>query len=129
MMLDKNIGCLPVVNGDGELCGIVTESDFTAKERGIPFSLYWFPQVLGDWMPKEGVERAYRAARTRTVSEIMSRKVVCVHPDDTLEDLLAKMLQNRIHHLPVVAGKTPVGVVARHDLLRLMSTEATAAVH
>ena len=70
-LLERRIGCVPVVNGRGELAGIVTESDFAAKERGFPFSpfsMYRHPQVLGRWLPREGVERIYREARTMTAS-------------------------------------------------------------
>lgn len=119
-MLEHKIGCLPVVNGQGEICGIVTESDFAAKERGIPFSLYRFPQVFGNWMPKQGVERMYESARNMTVGKIMSRHVVYVKEDDSVETLLEKMLRSRFHRIPVVRGKTPMGIVARHDLLSLM---------
>ena len=33
-MLSRKIGCLPVVDGDGKLVGIVTESDFVAQFAG-----------------------------------------------------------------------------------------------
>lgn len=120
LMLDRNIGGLPVVNHRGELCGIVTESDFVAKEKGIPFSIYRFPQMFGEWMPHEHVERMYEVARRRSVREIMSRNVTTVTESDTLETVLEKMLHCGLHRLPVVRGRTPVGIVTRHDLLRLM---------
>lgn len=119
-MLEHNIGSLPVVNRRGEICGFVTESDFVAEKKGIPFSFYRFPWILGQWMPKEGVENVYATARSMTVGEIMNRNVVSVREDDTLEVLLEKMLQSGYHRLPVLQGKTPVGIVARHDLLKLM---------
>jgi CBS domain-containing protein len=126
LMLERNIGCLPVLNRSGEICGIVTESDFVTQEKGIPFSFYRFPQVFGQWMPKEGVEKVYAAARTMTAAEIMSRRVVSVREDDTLESLLEKMLHSGYHRLPVLRGKTPVGIVARHDLLNLMCSRLPA---
>lgn len=119
-MLDKDIGALPVVDKQGELLGIVTESDFAAKEKGIPFSLYRSPQLFGKWMPKQGVEKLYASARKMSVSEIMRHEVVTVTEDDSLEHVLQKMLSNDFHRLPVVRGKIPVGMVSRHDLLRLM---------
>ena len=76
MMLERHIRCVPVVNDRGEICGIVTESDFTAKQRGIPFSTFRAPQILGQWMPKQGIERIYEAARTMTAREIMTARVV-----------------------------------------------------
>ncbi len=119
-MLAKKIGCLPVVNDGAAIVGIVTESDFAAREAGIPFSLFRFPQVFGRWMPPEGVEQIYEAARRTQVRQIMTRPAVFVEEDDSLEALLEKMLRTGFHRLPVVRDGKPVGVVARHDLLRLL---------
>jgi CBS domain-containing protein len=119
-MLAHNIGCLPVTNSEGKLAGILTESDFAAKEKGIPFSLYRFPQVFGDWLPKQGVEKMYAAARSRRANEFMSRAVACVDIADDVEVVITKMLKTGFHRLPVVADGLPVGIIARHDLLRLM---------
>jgi len=121
-MLAHNIGCLPVTNSEGKLVGILTESDFAAKEKGIPFSLYRFPQVFGDWLPKKGVEKMYAAARSRRVGEFMSRAVACVDVADELEVVITKMQKTGFHRLPVVADGLPVGIIARHDLLRLIVT-------
>jgi len=119
-MLTHRIGCLPVTNSGGKLAGILTESDFAAKEKGVPFSLYRFPQVFGDWMPRQDVEKMYAAARSRHVCEFMSRRVASVDIADDIETVIAKMLKTGFHRLPVVADGLPVGIIARHDLLRLM---------
>ena len=128
IMVKRNIGCLPVVDQLGEIAGIVTESDFSAREKSIPFSLSRFPQVLGEWLPKEGVERIYARARTMPVTEIMQEPVVTITADDTLEHALEKMLDKHVHRLPVVQGKTPVGMVSRRDLLQLMLTRMVPAL-
>ena len=120
IMLDCNVGGLPVIDSRGDICGIVTESDFVAKNRGVPFSIYRFPQMFGEWMPHKHVEQIYEAARRRSVSEIMSRNVITLTEADTLETVLEKMLKCGLHRLPVVRDKKPVGMVTRHDLLRLM---------
>jgi CBS domain-containing protein len=88
IMLEHNIGGLPVVDDRGDLCGIVTESDFVAREKGIPFSIYRYPQMFGEWMPLEHVERIYESARRRAVREIMSHDVVTVTEVDTIETVL-----------------------------------------
>lgn len=120
LMLRRGIGCLPVTDADGKLTGILTESDFAAKEKGVPFSLYRFPQVFGDWMPERGVEAMYTAARKYKVGRFMSRAIAKVQADDSLETVLKTMLRTRFHRLPVVSGDVPVGIITRHDLLRLM---------
>lgn len=120
VMLERRIGCVVVVNDQGALCGIVTDSDFAGKERGFPFSVYRYPQVLGEWLPKEGVERIYQAARTRPVSEIMNPDVVTLPEDASVEEAVDRLLHHDINRIVVVRGDKPVGVVARHDLLRLV---------
>lgn len=120
LMLEHNIGGVPVVGDQGRLIGIVTESDFAAKEKGLPFSTFRAPLVLGQWLSDYDIERVYRSARDRKASEIMSRNVVTVTEDDSVEEALRRLLRHDINRLPVVRDGAPVGIVARHDLLRLM---------
>ncbi|MFN0123179.1 MAG: CBS domain-containing protein [Blastocatellia bacterium] len=119
-LLEKNIGCVPVVDGRGKISGIVTESDFAAKEKGIPFSTFGAPQVLGQWMGSEGVERIYAAARMLTASAIMKTRVVTVTEDQSMDEAVELMLRHDINRIPVVRDSVPAGIVSRHDLLRLM---------
>lgn len=120
LMLDKGIGCLPVVDSEGRMIGIITESDFAGREQGIPFSLYKYPQVFGEFVPKSGVEKMYEAARTRTVSEFMHRAVASVEETDELETVIKTMQKTGYHRIPVLNNGKPVGIVSRHNLLRLM---------
>jgi CBS domain-containing protein len=120
LLLGHRIGCLPVVDDSGLLCGIITESDFAAKERGVPFSILRLPQVLNEWMPPEGVERVYRAAATTTVGDVMSSHTFSVLEDAPIEQAMRLMLDHDIGHVPVVRDGTPVGLISRHDLLRMM---------
>ena len=71
IMLDRRIGCVPMVDEHGKFRGIVTETDFAAKERGVPFSLLNLPQAFGESMPCEVVERVRQAAKTTVAKEIM----------------------------------------------------------
>ncbi len=119
-MLDCGIGAMPVVNEKGELTGIITESDFTAKNHGIPFSSFRAPQLLGHWLTNEGVERIYEAAKRMTANEIMCREVLTVTEDESVERLLGLMVNNDLKRIPVVRDGVPVGIVARHDILKMM---------
>lgn len=119
-MLENNIGGLPVVDADGKLAGVLTESDFTAKEHAIPFSRVYAPQLFGEWMSKEGVEKAYEAARNISVDKIMSSPVVFVGKDDNIADVIRTMLDKRVHRVLVVEEGFPIGIVTRRDLLKLV---------
>lgn len=120
LMLERGIGCLVVVNPEQKVVGILCESDFTAKRDGIPFSTFSHPQVLGRWIGRDGIERAYREAAQRSIGEIMSRPVYTVGPADRLEQVLELMLEHDLKHVPVVEQEKPLGVITPHDLLKLM---------
>lgn len=119
-MLHNHIGGLPVVDDEGKIIGIVTESDFSAKEHAIPFSRNYAPQLFGEWMSKEGVEKAYEAARSIAVKEIMSSHVVTVSEDTTVAEVVRQMLEHSVHRVPVVRDGVPIAMVSRHDLLKLV---------
>lgn len=49
LMLEKQVGCLPVVDDGGNLVGILTESDFELHQKliAMPDELYELPGHLG----------------------------------------------------------------------------------
>lgn len=120
LMLDASVGSLLVVDSSGHLIGIVTDSDFAARPAGIPFTALRLPQVLGEWLGEDGVERVYQQARRRTVAEIMTRNVYSVSNAGRVEDVLRLMMDQNIKHVPVIDDGKPLGMIARHDLLKMM---------
>lgn len=123
-LLAYRMGALPVVAADGTLVGIVTEADFTGNERGVPFSAFLVPQVFGQWIDQSGIERIHQAARTRRVGEIMHRPVVTATEDESVSSLVERIVRQHLTRLPVVRDGQVVGMVTRHDLLRLMAEAA-----
>ena len=124
LLLDHRYGCLPVVDDAGRLCGIVTESNFAARERGVPFSTLFLPQVFNEWMPPEGIERLYQAARTTRADDIMSTDPATVSEETSVEEVIEQMRYRDINHVPVIRDGIPVGIISRHDLLQMMVVEA-----
>lgn len=119
-MLNNKVGGLPVVDDEGKIVGMVTESDFSAKEHAIPFSRTYAPQLFGEWMSKENVDKAYEAARSIQVKEIMSKPAITIREDDTVAEAVRRMLEQKVHRLPVVRDEIPVGIISRHDLLKMV---------
>ncbi len=124
LMLENHLGGIPVINVHGSLCGIITESDFAAKEKGIPFSTFRAPQLFGQWVGEEKVEQLYESARSLPAGAVMTRRVVTVTEDEPVESVIDKMLTHDINRIPVVRDGVPVGIVTRHDLLKLMAQQA-----
>ncbi|MEQ1885835.1 MAG: CBS domain-containing protein [Bryobacteraceae bacterium] len=120
LMLEYRIGGLPVVDAQGKLCGIVTESDFSEKERCVPFSTFKAPQLFGKWLSTKQIEKVYQDARSIPVRDVMSREVWSVEENDAVETVIALMLRHDINRVPVVRAGRVAGIIARRDLLQMM---------
>jgi CBS domain-containing protein len=98
-MADRNIGAVLVMD-QGHLAGIFSERDYARKLdlRGL------------------------RADET-PVSEVMTRQVVGVRPDDSVEKCMAIMTDKRIRHLPVVDGGEVAGLVSIGDVVKSIISE------
>lgn len=104
-MTQRNVGAL-VVMDDGHMLGIVSERDYTGKV------------ALKD-----------RASRTTRVEEIMTREVVTVSPEHSIEECMKLMDRGSFRHLPVVENGAVVGMVSVKDLLRAMIGEQDFIIH
>jgi len=55
-------------------------------------------------------------------SDVMTRELLTIGPDDLLESLDVHMANFRVRHLPVVEGKKLVGLISHSDLLNVSSS-------
>ena len=94
LMAAKGIGALVVLEG-GEVVGILSERDY-ARE----------------------VELKGRTAAATPVGAIMTGKVACIEPGNTVEECMALMTHKRIRHLPVVEDGRLVGLVSIGDVVK-----------
>lgn len=94
-MWKQQTGSLVVLDGD-ELIGIITERDIM-----------------------KAVARSDDLDST-PVSAVMTRSVITVKPDDTVDTAAGHMATRWIRHLPVVADGAIVGMVSQRDLCGLL---------
>ena len=99
LMAELEVGALVVLDGD-RLAGIFSERDYARKV--ILFG---------------------KSSKDTLVSEIMTRKVVCVNPEQSIEDCMALMTDKRIRHLPVLQEQTVIGVVSIGDVVKAVISE------
>ncbi|MBY0312418.1 MAG: CBS domain-containing protein [Phycisphaerales bacterium] len=122
LMSARDIGAVPVVDDAGMLRGIITESDFTGVARCVPFTMDLAPVIFGARAATlKELEQIYAQASKLTAREAMSEKVVSVGPEEELGQVVRLMLDRKLKHVPVVVGGKPVGMIARHDVLKLMA--------
>jgi acetoin utilization protein AcuB len=53
------------------------------------------------------------------VRHIMTRDLITADPDETLESVKRKLIDNHIQHIPVVDGRRIVGIISKGDLHRM----------
>jgi CBS domain-containing protein len=94
IMNQYRIGSLVVVDGKGHIEGILTERDIM-----------------------KGVNAESLNSADVKVSEIMTKKVIVISPDISLEEAADIMTQYKIKKLPVVEGGQLVGIVTSSDLI------------
>lgn len=111
-IVSSRVGALPVLDGNGRLLGIVSESDLLLKETGGERS---FNRPLLGWL----TGRTARKVAARVAGELMTSPPITVGPDAKLDVAARKMLAHRVKHLPVIdkSGRL-VGIVSRSDLLK-----------
>ena len=96
MMADKHVGALAVVGDSGKLEGIISERDYARK-----------------------VILVGKSSRATPVTEIMTRDVIYVTPDITVDQCMALMTARRVRHLPVLEdGDALVGMISVGDLVK-----------
>ena len=54
------------------------------------------------------------------VKEIMTADVISVHDNQNLSAVARIFRENTIHHVPVLKGKKPVGIISTQDIFKLI---------
>jgi CBS domain-containing protein len=120
---DKRIGGVPVVDADGMLVGIVTEGDLMAMDADIQFPHYFelFDSIIYLGSQKKFKEQLEKAAAAN-VGQLMTHgeKVKTVGPDDPARAAATLMSKHRFDRVPVVEDGRVVGIISRHDVMKLL---------
>jgi len=117
---EAHISGAPIVEPDGTLLGIVTESDLAhrlAAKVAPPPS--WF-KALFSAAPSEALD--YAKTRGRTARDIMTAPLRSVDEQTSVEDAAQLLEKLNIRRLPVVRDGKLVGILSRADLLRALLT-------
>ena len=103
LIRQKGIRHLPVVEGK-RLVGILTDRDLrqTSPSGATSLSIHELHYIL----------------EKLTVREIMTKQVVTIRPDQTVEEAALLLLGHRIGGLPVVRDGELAGIITETDLLQ-----------
>jgi CBS domain-containing protein len=137
MMWKSDVPGVLVVD-DGELLGIITESDIVTRkaEVDVPetvsffggyfqagkFRLPWNRETHDD---ASDFDHEIRRVLATTARELMTSPVINIDVDATVLDLATIMIDHNVNPVPVVTDDNKiVGIVSRRDLVRLIASES-----
>jgi CBS domain-containing protein len=103
LLLSRRVGAMVVLNEHHDVAGIVSERDIVriVAERGA-----------------EGL--------AEPISACMTRDVVFAEPGESVDELLSRMTDRRIRHLPVCREGRLVGIISIGDLVKSKIAETVA---
>ncbi len=118
--VETRVSAMPVVDENGKLKGIVTETDLVSQDKPlhIPTVVTIFDWVLYLESPKS-FEDEVEKITAQKVGEICTREVITCRPETPVSEIAELMSEKRAHLIPVVDDENNVvGVVARLDVIK-----------
>jgi CBS domain-containing protein len=104
LMAEKSIGAVLVI-ADQRLVGIVSERDYARK-----------------------VILKGRSSKETMVQEIMTRDLIIVSPENTVDECMRIMTERRIRHLPILDSGKLVGIVSIGDLVNAVIADQAQTI-
>ena len=107
IMQREKIHRLPVENKKGKLVGIVTEKDllYASPSPASTLDVYEMAHLLSQL----------------AVEKVMTKNVITIDENTTIEDAARIMADNNIGGLPVMRGELVVGIITESDLFRIFT--------
>lgn len=118
LFVKHKITVIPVVNGDGELIGIVTDADLLYKK--IKPHVPHYVNLLGASIYYNGIseyDKGFKKLMACTAKEMMTKDVIIAAPDASVEQLAGVMVAEHLKVIPIVKDKKVVGIVTRYNIL------------
>jgi CBS domain-containing protein len=127
LFTENHMDCLPVLNPQGNLVGIVTEHDLFVKEERLPRTDRTYQAVFSEPVIPEHLPKVYaQKGATYTAADVMSTKVVWVKENSTLGQAVQSMVRYGYKCLPVLDAAPEVGgklkgVITRSAIVSLLT--------
>lgn len=131
-LAENGISGAPVMDGEGRLLGVLSESDLLRRLnliaeddlRGFRLAHPIHSLALLAVLGREGHVKwagVYKKLRKVRVADVMTKEVMTAKPTDNLEAVAATMIRANVNRVPVVEGGHVVGIVSRADFTRFLS--------
>jgi CBS domain-containing protein len=121
LLKEHRIGGAPVIDGEGEVVGIVSDCDLFLKRKRISRLGTHAPALFGQIIEPENIAEIYERAKRLTAADVMTRSVVTVEPEDQVGQVAERMMRDGLRRVPVTHDGKLVGVISRSDIIHLLT--------
>ena len=124
ILSENHIGGAPVVDKNGALIGIISESDLILRDVKLHFPNYI--SFLDSIIYLESLskfEEQLKKAVGAKVKDVMTTEVHTVTGDETVEDVATLMVDKDISRVPVVQDSQVIGIITKGNIVRLLGRE------
>jgi CBS domain-containing protein len=120
LLIAHDISALPVVDGDANLVGIISEADLIQRpEIGTEKRRPWSLEAV---TPAATLADEFAKAYGKKVREMMTKHVVSATEDTPLSEIAALLERKRIKRVPITRDGKVVGVVSRANLIQALAS-------
>ncbi|EKD63787.1 MAG: cbs protein [uncultured bacterium] len=122
-MAKAGVTAIPVVDKKNKLLGIVTEADVATHELNphTPRAI----SLLGGLIYLENTEKYNEELKkfcAQTASDLMTKEVITINENATLDEIIAIMQEKQVGRLPVIDEKGILkGIVTRTDIIKAIN--------
>ncbi|MCB2231690.1 CBS domain-containing protein [bacterium] len=95
LLITHNIGCLPIVDDDNLLIGIISDKDIFHRIH----------QTKGEYHHLK-------------VADVMTKDLIVGLPSDDLEYIAGIMDKNWIRHVPIIEEEKIIGLISQRDIIK-----------
>ena len=125
ILVDKKISGLPVIDTQGDLVGVISETDLTWQATGVdtPPHIIFLDSVIYLQNPAKHNKEVHKALG-QTVEEAMSDRPITVKESQLVREAARIMHEKKVRRLPVVDDQSQlVGIITQGDVIRMMASE------
>lgn len=125
LFLETKVNGLPVVDNNGQLVGILCQSDLVRMQKTLPLPTLF--TLLDGFFPLSStalLEAEVKRIAASKVAEAMTTKVTSIRPDMGIDEVASLMVDKKFHTLPVLENGVLVGVVGKKDILKTLIPKA-----
>lgn len=125
LLAEHKINGAPVVDGNGRLVGVVTQSNLIdrVKKFELPhvvtiLDAHFYLELPGTF--KKNLEKLVG----NLVSDIMAAPPVTITADVQVDEIASIMARRQVHTLPVLDGDKLIGIIGKIDIIRALGQES-----